>query len=121
MDEIGLAAEEGGGLQYINHARHLCHIGFAMDIGQHRHTDLRAHGFKNLQAAVDTGTAHRLAGATVGLVVRGLENVRNSEFTADGLHVASDIDAELLRFGGTRPGDQEKRLVKTSLETAEFH
>jgi hypothetical protein len=35
--------------------------------------------------------------------------------------VAGDIDAKLLGFSRARAGDQEKRLVKTSLETTEFH
>jgi len=32
-----------------------------------------------------------------------------------------DIEAQLLGFSRTRAGDKEKRLVKTSLETTEFH
>ncbi|MPN33033.1 hypothetical protein SDC9_180516 [bioreactor metagenome] len=118
MDEIGLPAEEGRRLQDVDDARHLGDVGFAVHVGQYRHADLGTNVVQDFQPAVDAGSAHRGAGAAVGLVVRCLENVVDAEPGADFLHVTGDIDAKLFRFGSARTGDQEKRLVKTSLESA---
>ena len=121
VDEIGLAAEEGRRLQHIDHRRHRRNLVDAMDVGQYRHANLALHFGENAQSFIEAQAADRFSGAAVGLVVGGLENVRNSQSTADFLHVRRDIDAQLFRFGRTGAGDQEKRLVKTSLESAELH
>ena len=121
MDEIGLAAEEGRRLQDIDHRRHRRNLVDAMDVGQHRHADLALYLGEDAQSFIHAQAADRFAGTAVGLVVGCLENVADAESTADFLHLRRDIDAQLFRFGRTGAGDQEKRLVKTDLESAELH
>ena len=121
MDEIGLTAQEGRRLQHIDHRRYRNDLVDIVNIGQHRHADLALHFRENAQAFVQPEAAHRGAGTAVGLVVGGLEDVVDTQSGTDFLHVAGDIQAQLLGLSRTRAGNQEKRLVKTSLETAEFH
>jgi hypothetical protein len=92
-----------------------------MHVGQHRHADLALHfGEKMRRPFVHAQAAHRLAGTAVGLVVGGLEDVGNAELAQTSFS-GRRHRGTLLGLGRAGPGDQEKRLVKTSLETAEFH
>ena len=121
MDEIGLPAQEGRGLQHVDHRSNRLDLVDVMHIGQHGHANLALHFAENPQAFVQPQAAHRGAGTAVGLVVGSLEDVVDAEARTDFLHRAGHIEAQLLGFSRARAGDQEKRLVKTSLETAKFH
>jgi hypothetical protein len=92
-----------------------------MHIGQYRHADLALHFGKNAQAFVNTQTAHRFAGTAVGLVVGGLENVGIPSRPQTSFMWPATSRQKLLGFSRARTGDQKKRLVKSSLETTEFH
>ena len=73
MDEIGLTAEKGRGLQNVDDGCHWGDLVDFVDIGQYRHTDLPLHLGEYAQAFVHSQPAHRGPGAAVGLVVGSLE------------------------------------------------
>jgi hypothetical protein len=120
LDEVGLATEKGRRLQHIDDGSHGGDVLLAMHVGQHRDTDLAPHLRENLQTAVDARPARRAPRAAVGLVVGGLEDVRQTQTSTDFLHLRGDLDAQLERLGGARTGDQEQRLVDAGVEMQSF-
>jgi hypothetical protein len=94
LDEIGLATQEGGRLQDIDNAGNRSDIFLTMDIGKYRYANLAAHFREYLQTGVDARPALRPTRAAVGLVVRGLENVRQPEARTDFFQLSGNIDAQ---------------------------
>ena len=121
VDEIGLPTKKSRRLQNIDHRSNRSDIGFIMHVGQHRHADLATHFVKDFQPRITPRPARRFAGAAIGLVVRGLENVGKFQPGADFLHLPGHFQTQFERFGGTRPGDQKQRLMRPDFKTAEFH
>ena len=80
-----------------------------LDVGQHS------------QALLHAGTAKRRVRASVGLVVRRLEDERNLEVRADGLQFTRDVDLQLPRFDDARSCDQEERAIEADVVAAELH
>jgi hypothetical protein len=121
VDEIGLAAQEGRGLQHVDHRGHGRDLLDRVHVGQHRQAELLLDRLEHLQAGVHAMAAEALARAAVGLVVRSLEDVRDAQLGADLLHLPGDVQAHLLGLGHAGAGDQEDRLVEADFETAEIH
>jgi hypothetical protein len=55
VDEVGLAAQEGRGLQHVDDARHFRNLFLGVDVGQDRHADFLAHVGQDLQALFRPG------------------------------------------------------------------
>ena len=72
--QVGLAAEEGGDLQHVDHVTDLCALRFIMHIRQHRHVIGTRHGSQDLQPLFDAQTALAREGGAVGLVIAALED-----------------------------------------------
>ena len=121
MNEIGLATEESRGLQDVDRGGHRHNIVNTVHISQHRDANLSLHFGKNAQACLQPQATRRLAGATVGLVVRRLEDVIHAEPRADFPHGASDIQAQLQRLRRARAGYQKQGPIQPGLETTKLH
>ena len=83
LDQIGLAGEEGGGLEHVDDLgdrldlRHLVHV------GQHRQAGLAAHLFEDAQPLLQPRPAERGAGGAVRLVERALVDQQDAEPLGD--------------------------------------
>ena len=108
IDQIGLATEEGGNLQDIHDLSGGLRLGFGMDVGEHGHAKFRAYPGEGSQASFRPGPAKGLAGSAIGLVVAGLENVGDAQFSAGFLKRSADLEAQGFTFNHTRPGDQDE-------------
>jgi branched-subunit amino acid aminotransferase/4-amino-4-deoxychorismate lyase len=92
-----------------------------MYVGQDRSTDLTPHFREDVQTAVDPWTTRRLPGAAIGLVIGGLEDVRQRKPGTDLLHLSGNLDAQIQRLRSARAGDQEQWLIESGFEVAELH
>ncbi|EXI73878.1 MAG: hypothetical protein AW07_02014 [Candidatus Accumulibacter sp. SK-11] len=92
-----------------------------MDIGEHRNSDLPPHLGEDVQAFVDSRPPRRPPRTAVGLVIGSLEEVRQAQAGTDLLHLPGDLEAEIERLGGARPGDQEQRPIESHFEVAKPH
>jgi hypothetical protein len=77
-DEVGLAAQEGGRLQHIDHASGVCDVFFAVHVGQHRNAQFLFDLAQDLKALFTTRAAVAGAAAAVGLVEAALEDERDA-------------------------------------------
>ncbi|KFB71014.1 MAG: hypothetical protein AW09_003874 [Candidatus Accumulibacter phosphatis] len=121
LDEIGLATEKGWRLQHIDDSGNGGDVRFAMYVGQDRSTDLTPHFREDVQTAVDPWTTRRLPGAAIGLVIGGLEDVRQRKPGTDLLQPSGNLDAQIQRLRSARAGDQEQWLIESGFEVAELH
>ncbi len=74
LDEVGLAAQEGRGLQHVDHARHLVHRRVLVHVGQHGHAELTLHFGEHLEAFLEAGAAEARTRGAVCLVEARLED-----------------------------------------------
>ena len=122
VDEIGLAAKEGRGLQHVHHGSRRVDLADIVHIGQHRHADALPHFGKRIFSPSSTPrTAKRLPRTAVGLVVGRFEDERHAQLRADFLERSGGIQRKLPRFDDTGAGNQEYRLIEADLEAAQFH
>ena len=121
LDEVGLATQEGGRLQHVDHRGDLVERRVLVDVGQHRHADLLAHRREHPQARLDAGAAQAFVRRAVGLVERRLEHERHTTRGGQLVQAAGDVDAELLALDDAGTGDDEQRPVEADLEAGEFH
>ena len=121
MDEIGLAAKEGRGLQHVHRRGDRGDFVDGMHIGEHRHAELFFYRGEDFQPLVHAQAAVGLAGTAVGLVVRGLVDEGHADGGADFLEPSGGVKSHVARLDDTRAGDKEYRLVKSGLESAQLH
>jgi ribosomal-protein-alanine N-acetyltransferase len=121
VDEIGLAAQEGRGLQHVDHGGHGRDLCLAVHVRQDGHVQLAPHLGQDLQPALHARAAERGAAGAVGLVVAGLEDERNAQLAGDFLQAAGDVHLKLLALDHTGAGDQEERLVEADVEPTQLH
>ena len=121
LDEIGLAHEECGRLQHVDHARHFVHRRVFVDIGEHRHADLALHFRQHAQPFLHTRAAEAGARRAIGLVEARLEDEGNAQRRGDLFQLAGDIELQLFGLDDAGPGDQEKWLVEANIKATEFH
>jgi hypothetical protein len=120
-DEVGLATQEGGSLQYVDDRGDFGERTVFVDVGQHRHADLPPHLREDPQALVDPGTAKTAARGPVRLVVRSFEYEGHCEPPRELDELAGGVDDELLALDDAGSGYQEQGLRRTGFETAELH
>src|SRR5690606_38317373 len=120
-DEVGLAHQEGRGLQDVDHRGGLVHRGARVHVGQHRDADLLLHLGQDLQALLHARAAEARAGGAVGLVEAGLEDEVHPQLAGDLLELACHVQLQLHRFDDAGAGDQEQRLVQADFESTQFH
>ena len=121
MDEIRLPAQEGRCLQHIDHCSHVGHFLGRMHIGKDRHAKLLTNLGEDFQALFHAHAAVGGAGTPVCLVVAGLVDERNRQFGANFLERRRGFESHLAGLDDTGPRNQEKGLVETDIEAAEFH
>ena len=82
-----------------------------VNVREDRDADLRLHGGEDVEAAFDADAAIGADRGTVGLVVAGLEDVRDPELVGDLLETPGDLQGMRRRLDDAGPRDQEKRSV----------
>jgi hypothetical protein len=120
-DEVGLAAQECGGLQHVHHRGNRGDLRHFVDVGEHRHTDLAAHIGEDAQSAVHPRAAERLAGTAVGLVERRFIDEGYLQRRAGLLQHPRGVDRKLARFDRARTGDQEERPIEADTKPGDLH
>ncbi len=116
MNEIGLTAQKCRGLQHIHNGRDRFDLVYAVHVGQHRHAKLRFDFTQYFQSGIHPEAAKRLSRTAIGLVIRGLVNERQIQFTANFLQSAGCIHRHLLRLDYAGPCNQKQRAVQTSFK-----
>ena len=109
FDEVGLAAQEGRGLQYIDGLRRSFDIVHRMHIGEHRQVEFAAHFGENFQTAPAAGAARRVRGSTVGFVERRFINQVDAEVDGDFAQPFGGRQRQRLGLDDARAGDEKKR------------
>ena len=120
-DEIGLAAQEGRGLQHINHRGDFRQRSVLMHIGEHRHLESLADRLQHLQARFQAGSAiaapeERLALSKEALKIKGMPSLAV---------ISTSVPAISLRerraLDDARTCDQKQRLISTYTMPGELH
>jgi hypothetical protein len=120
LDEIGLAAEEGGRLDHVDHRGDFLERRVLVHVGKNRHADLLLHLGKNLQPLFHAGTAVALPELAVRLVERALENVGHAELLRVLLQLARDVEAELFALQRVRTAMRNSGLSRPTSKPQSF-
>ena len=83
VDEVGLAAEEGRGLQYVHHGGDFIQRGVFVHVGKNGDADLGFDFGEDAQTFGDTGTTIAGAGRAVGFVEGGFVDEGDAEIVSD--------------------------------------
>ena len=115
LDQVGLAGEEGRGLEDVADLRGGADLLGIMNVGEQRQAGLCTDLLQDAQAVVEAGAAEGGVGAAVRLVERALEDDQQAEPVGDRAEAFGD--AEHQRFGFDHAGarDHEQRLVEADL------
>src|SRR5205807_7954452 len=106
--QIGLTAEEGRNLDYIHGFRYLGNIGSLMHISKHGNSGCLFYSLQDAQASLQARPPEALQGSAVGLVIGGLEDVRQMQpagHCADGFR---HLERMVFAFNNTWASNQEK-------------
>jgi hypothetical protein len=104
-DEIGLAAEERGNLEHVEHLRGRPHLGDRVHVGQDREPGLLLDLLQDSQPLGETGAAVGVDRGAVGLVVGRLVDERHAGGGGDALQALRHRERVLLVLDGAGPAD----------------
>ena len=121
LNEVGLPAQERGGLQHRRHRRHFIEGRVLVDVGEHRHADFPAHPLQDAQTLRHARAAVALVGRAVGLVEGALVDERHARRGGDLAQGLGGFERQLLGLDDARAGDQKHRPAQADLEALEPH
>ena len=121
VDKVGLAAEEGGGLQHVHHRCDFVERGVFVHVGNHRHADFGFDFGEDAQAFGDAGAAVTRAGGAVGLVKRGFVDEGQAEAVGQFFQGFGGGERQRFGFNHAGPGDEEEGAVVADFKAAEVH
>ena len=117
-NKVCLTAKESRRLKKIHHSGNFRNFIGRMNIGDNRNADLTADFFQNTKTVGHTQTAEARIGGTIRFVVACLENIGDPELIGDLLHLAGDIERQLLALNDAGTGKKNKGSVQTDFKTA---
>ncbi len=120
-NEIGLPAQEGGGLQNIHHASRRRDLILIVHVGQHRHSELLLHRGQDAQPLSMPRPRKHLPELRFALSKLGFINERNAKRASDFFQAAGGIDGHLLGFDHTWAGNQKQRSIQPHFKAGQFH
>ena len=106
--EIGLPAEERRDLQHVQDKGSFIGLGGLVDVREERDAHFRLDRLQDAQALLQTGPTERLDRAPVGLVERGLEDVRDAAVARELREGAGHAQGVLLALDHARAGDERQ-------------
>ena len=109
--QVGLAAEEGGDLQDVDHLGHGLALPALVDVGEHRQAGGLLHRGQDLDALVEPDAAGAGGAGAVGLVERALVDQRHAQPVGQPLELARHGQRVLAALDRAWPGDQRQRQV----------
>ena len=119
-DEVRLAAKESRRLKHIHDRRDRRHFRFGMHVREDRHAYFSSHLGEDLEPLFHAQTAETLSGGAVGLVVAGLEDVRDTEFGGDLLHLMGNVERHRFGFDHAETGNEKERTAVADFISAEL-
>ena len=108
VNQVCLAAEEGGNLQHIQHFGCRSQLGHIMDVGQYRHLQLLLDIRQDFQALFQSRSAERMEGRTVGFIVGCFEYILYPQPFTDFLDFPADHERAVITFNNAGAGDEEE-------------
>ena len=108
MQEVGLAAEEGGNLQHVDILGGHRGLGLAVDVGHHGDIVFLADGAQDLEALAVADAGEGADAGAVGLAVAGFEGEGNLQAVGDGHQAFAHLEGVFVVLYHTRTGNQEE-------------
>ena len=109
--QVGLAAEEGGDLQHVDHLGHGLALPALVDVGQHRQARGLLHLGQDLDALLQPDATRAGGAGAVGLVERALVDQRHAQLVGEPLELARHRERMVAALDGAGPGDQGQRQM----------
>ena len=121
LDEVGLAAQERGGLEHVDHRRHLVDRRVLMHVGDDRNPCLVAHAFEYSQPGFHSRPPKALVRGPVRLVEGGLVDEPDPASLGNPRERVRRLHRQRLGFDDAWTGHEKQLLVVTDLELADPH
>ena len=106
--QVGLAAQEGGNLEYVGEFRGHCGLSGLVDVGYHRHSEFAACVGENLEGFEVADAAEGVQTAAVSLSVAALQCERYAQARAHFLDVPPCVEYYFLAFYRAGTGYEEE-------------
>ena len=107
-EEVGLAAEEGGDLEYVDGFGYRGTVLGGVDVGEDGEAGGFGYGAEDAAAFREAGAAEAADGGAVGFVVAGFEDVGDAEVGGDALDGISHGAGVGLGLDDAGAGDEEE-------------
>ncbi len=111
LHQIGLARQEGGQLDDVDHLGHRFGLMGLVQIGDHRHAEGRFQLLEDLHPLFQTRTAVGVDGGAVGLVPARLEHERDTQLGGHFHVLLAHGHRHVARFQHVHATEQHERFV----------
>src|ERR1700722_1482128 len=106
--QIRLAAQKRRDLQYINHSRNFCDIGYFVDVSEDRHLHYIFDFFQNTKAILHARAAKATDRSAVGFVVAGFKDEWKPQRFGHTLDDLGHANGVFFALDYARTGDQKQ-------------
>ena len=118
FEQVRLPREERRNLQDVGDLGDRRRVRGLVDVGQDRDAGALAHAREDAQALVEARAAERSSRRPVGLVVRGLEDVRDAGAAGDVADRDREVDRVRLALDDAGAGDEQQRTAPPTVSPA---